>query len=105
MIACSLLVSLAAALFKRAVATHEGWALYRSAPLWAGVTCYMLSFVCNALALRDGAITLLLPLLELSVLWSALMAVAWFGERPDGRTIAGAALIVVGSVVLSMPSL
>ena len=65
----------------------------------------MLSFVCNALALRGGALTLLLPLLELSVLWSALIAIVWFGERPSRRTIAGATLIVAGSVVLSMPSL
>lgn len=102
MLTCSVLVSIAATLFKLATDRHgSGWALLRSWQFWMGFGCYFVSFALNAIAFRYGDITELLPLLELSLVWNLIPAIFLLGERPTRRLLLGTLLVLIGSVLLA----
>lgn len=68
--------------------------------LIAGYALYGLSAVLLVLALRDGELSILYPVIALTFVWVAILSVMIFNDRMDPLKAAGIALIVIGVAVL-----
>ena len=79
------------------LSTREPWA-----PVSAGQGGLMLLAACfvfggyffSILAMRAGEVAVVTPFRYTAMVWGLLLGVAVFGERPDGPTLIGAALVV-----------
>lgn len=60
----------------------------------------ILAPVTFAAALRSGQLSLTLPMLSFTPVWSALLAFVLAGERPEPRQWLGIALVVAGALLL-----
>lgn len=69
------------------------WALVFGAILF-GVAAYM----CLTLAMRTGQIAVVAPFRYTRLVFAMILAVAVFGERPDGLTVIGSAIIVIAGL-------
>lgn len=106
MVACSVLVAVSAWLFKLASADVD---LRRPSTLLdrriaLGMAAYALSFGLNVAAYRDGSLSALYPLLELSVLWAFLISTLVLGERATRRHVVGVLLMFAGCLLMVGPS-
>lgn len=68
--------------------------------LLAGLSLYGISTVLLVLALKDGELSLLYPVIALTYVWVTLLSVAVFHERVVPIKLAGIAIIVAGVAVL-----
>jgi multidrug transporter EmrE-like cation transporter len=68
--------------------------------LLAGLSLYGVSTVLLVLALRDGELSLLYPVIALTYVWVTLLSVAVFHARIVPIKLAGIAIIVAGVAVL-----
>jgi multidrug transporter EmrE-like cation transporter len=77
-------------------------ALLTNYPLWAGLACYGASTVLLILALRDGELSLLYPVISLTYVWVVALSALVFHESLNTGKIAGVALICCGVALLGM---
>jgi len=68
--------------------------------LLAGLSLYGVSTVLLVLALRDGELSLLYPVIALTYVWVTLLSVIVFHDRVNPIKFAGIAIIVAGVAVL-----
>lgn len=68
--------------------------------LWAGLSLYGVSTGLLILALRDGELSLLYPVISLTYVWVAILSVLVFHEKLTGLKVAGIATICSGVALL-----
>src|SRR5262249_49478999 len=69
-------------------------------PLLAGYCLYGLSTLLLVLALRDGELSLLYPVIALTYVWVTILSRIIFHDRLSVSKLAGIAIIIAGVVVL-----
>jgi len=77
-------------------------ALAANYPLWAGLACYGASTALLILALRDGELSLLYPVISLTYVWVVALSVLAFHETLNVWKVAGVGLICCGVALLGM---
>ena len=75
-------------------------ALITNLPLWTGLSLYGLSTILLILALRDGELSLLYPVISLTYVWVTLLSVLVFHEHLNVYKLAGIAVICSGVALL-----
>jgi multidrug transporter EmrE-like cation transporter len=70
--------------------------LLQSAPILAGLTCYVLSVVVWILALARVEVSVAYPMLSIGYVVNALAAWWLFGENLSGVRVAGIGIILLG---------
>ena len=71
-----------------------------SIPLMGGLSLYGLSTLLLVLALRDGELSMLYPVIALTYVWVTLLSFVIFHDRVNPFKLAGIAIIVIGVGVL-----
>jgi multidrug transporter EmrE-like cation transporter len=74
--------------------------LIRDFPLIAGLSLYGVFTVLLILALRDGELSILYPVIALNYVWVTMLSLIFFGETMNPYKAIGIATIVLGVVVL-----
>jgi drug/metabolite transporter (DMT)-like permease len=69
-------------------------------PLLSGLVLYGLSTVLLVLALKDGELSLLYPVIALTYVWVTVLSLLLLHDKPDPYKLAGIAIIVIGVSVL-----
>ena len=69
-------------------------------PLIAGYALYGINTVLLMLALRDGELSLLYPVIALTYVWVTILSVFFFHEEVNLMKVAGIAIIMGGVIVL-----
>jgi drug/metabolite transporter (DMT)-like permease len=77
-------------------------ALATNYALWAGLACYGASTVLLVAALRDGALSLLYPVISLTYVWVILMSYFVFHEALNAWKLAGVVMICLGVTLLGL---
>ncbi len=75
-------------------------ALVGNHALWLGLGLYGISTGLLILALRDGELSLLYPVISLTYVWVTIMSVLAFNESVNGYKICGVAVICAGVALL-----
>ena len=75
-------------------------AMVTNLTLLSGLSLYGVSTVLLVLALRDGELSLLYPVIALTYVWVTLLSLVVFHDRVNPIKLAGIAIIVVGVAVL-----
>lgn len=65
-------------------------------PLWAGYACLGLNTGLLVLALRNGQLSVLYPIIALTYVWVAILSPMFFDDVLNAPKIAGVAFIVAG---------
>ncbi len=100
---CTLFGAVAQILIKTGANSLAGasvLAMIRNAPLMAGYSLYGISAALLVLALRDGELSILYPVISLTYVWVTFLSVLIFHESINVFKIAGVLIIVVGVAVL-----
>jgi multidrug transporter EmrE-like cation transporter len=100
---CTLLGAAAQVLMKMGANTlsHPGLAgMITNLPLLGGYCLYGLSTVLLVLALKDGELSLLYPVIALTYVWVTILSVIIFQERLNPFKVLGVATIIAGVCVL-----
>lgn len=71
-------------------------------PLMAGYSLYGISAVLLVLALRDGELSILYPVISLTYVWVTFLSVLFFKETLHPFKVLGVLTIVAGVAVLGM---
>jgi multidrug transporter EmrE-like cation transporter len=74
--------------------------IFTSLPLFAGYALYGLSTLLLVLALRDGELSLLYPVIALTYVWVTVLSLLIFRDTINPWKLVGIALIVCGVGVL-----
>ena len=69
-------------------------------PLLAGYTLYGLSTLLLVLALRDGELSLLYPVIALTYVWVTALSFVIFHDRVNPFKLTGIVIIVIGVAIL-----
>lgn len=69
-------------------------------PLIAGLATYGAGAALMILALRHGELSVLYPIISLTMVWVAILAMKFFDESMNVTKIAGMAFIIVGVAIL-----
>jgi multidrug transporter EmrE-like cation transporter len=80
--------------------TPQPLAILMNVPLIAGYALYGLNTVMMVLALRDGELSLLYPIIALTYVWVTLLSYGVLHERPNWWKNVGITTIMVGVAVL-----
>jgi len=83
-----------------ALASGSPLAMLTNLPLVAGYSLYGISTVLLVLALRDGELSLLYPVISLTFVWVTLLSLTLLKETANPYKLAGIAIIVLGVAVL-----
>ncbi|MBI5085985.1 MAG: hypothetical protein HZB13_15480 [Acidobacteria bacterium] len=75
-------------------------ALLTNIPLWTGLSLYGVSTGLLILALRDGELSLLYPVISLTYVWVTLLSAVVFKESVNAFKLAGIAVICSGVALL-----
>lgn len=78
--------------------------LLTNVPLLAGLVLYGLGAVMMVLALRHGELSVLYPMISLSYVWVAIIAVVVLHEDMNAARIAGIIVIMAGVGILGRGS-
>ena len=85
--------------------THAGLAaMATNLPLLAGYTLYGMSTVLLVLALKNGQLSILYPIISLTYVWVTILSVLVFKESMNPFKLAGLTVIVLGVGVLGKDS-
>jgi drug/metabolite transporter (DMT)-like permease len=68
--------------------------------LFFGYACYGIFAALLVIALRDGELSLLYPVIALNYAWVSILSVLIFHERMNALKIAGVTVIIIGVAVL-----
>jgi multidrug transporter EmrE-like cation transporter len=100
--ACTILGAAAQILMKTGMTHFEPRlaAILTNVPLIAGYALYGLNTLMLVLALRDGELSLLYPVIALTYVWVTLLSYWLLAERPNVLKNVGIAVIVIGVGVL-----
>jgi drug/metabolite transporter (DMT)-like permease len=80
---------------------HPGLiAMATNLPLLCGLVLYGLSTVLLVLALKDGELSLLYPVIALTYVWVTVLSLVLLHDRPNPYKLAGITIIVIGVSVL-----
>ena len=99
---CTVLGAAAQILMKIGM-THfvpEIMSIVTNVPLIAGYTLYGINTLMLVLALREGELSMLYPIIALTYVWVTLLSYLLLGEPPNLYKNAGIATIVIGVAVL-----
>jgi len=80
--------------------TPEPLAIATNMPLVAGYALYGINTLLLVLALREGELSMLYPIIALTYVWVTLLSYALLPEKPNAYKNIGIATIVVGVAVL-----
>ena len=81
--------------------THPGLiGMATNLPLFCGLVLYGLSTVLLVLALKDGELSLLYPVIALTYVWVTVLSLVLLHDKPNPYKLAGIAIIVIGVSVL-----
>lgn len=101
---CCTLLGAAAQILMKYGANHLSHAgllgMITSVPLVAGYCLYGMSTVLLVLALRDGELSLLYPVIALTYVWVTMLSVMLFHETVNLFKLLGVSIIVLGVTVL-----
>ena len=100
---CTVLGAAAQILFKfglKLMPRFSPLAVLTNLPLMAGLTLYGASTLLLVLALRDGELSLLYPVISLTYALVAILSVVLLGEQMDALKIAGIVVIIAGVALL-----
>ena len=100
---CTILGALAQILFKLGLKVMPSLSLGTVAtnlPLLTGLTLYGASTLLLVLALREGQLSLLYPVISLTYAWVTVLSVLWLGETLDVLKTAGVIVIIAGVALL-----
>lgn len=100
---CTILGAAAQILMKHGAntLTHPGLiGMVTNFPLLAGYSLYGLSTVLLVLALRDGELSLLYPVIALTYVWVSILSVLLFHESLSLFKAIGVSIIVLGVAIL-----
>jgi len=100
---CTLLGAAAQILFKRGAAEFSPAhlaAVATNLPLVAGLVLYGGFTLLMVLALREGELSMLYPIISLTYVWVTLLSYTLLGEKPNLFKNIGIAVIVIGVGVL-----
>ena len=75
-------------------------ALVTNLPLIAGYTLYGINTLMMVLALRNGEMSLLYPIIALTYVWTTLLSYTLLGETPNVYKDVGIVTIVLGVAVM-----
>src|SRR5215813_5822791 len=78
----------------------EPLALITNYPLIAGYALYGLNAVMMVLALREGELSMLFPIIALTYVWVTLLSYTLLSEKPNVYKNIGIVTIVVGVAIL-----
>jgi drug/metabolite transporter (DMT)-like permease len=73
-------------------------------PLLAGYACYALNTLLLMLALRDGELSKLYPIIALTFVWVNILSIVLFQERLNAWKVAGMLAIMSGVAMLGRAS-
>ena len=100
--ACTFIGAAAQLLIKVGM-THfqpDVWALVTNFSLLGGYVCLGINTVMLVLALRDGELSMLYPIIACTYVWVTLLSYALLHEKPNVYKNVGIATIVIGVGVL-----
>jgi drug/metabolite transporter (DMT)-like permease len=100
--ACTILGAAAQLLIKVGMAHFEPnvWSIVTNVSLIAGYVCLGINTVMLVLALRDGELSMLYPIIACTYVWVTLLSYALLHEKPNVYKNVGIATIVIGVGVL-----
>lgn len=79
-------------------------ALLTNVPLWLGLALYGISTGLLILALRDGELSLLYPVISLTYVWVTILSIFVFHEAANPFKLAGVGIICLGVGLLGKGS-
>ena len=79
-------------------------AMLTNPPLFAGYALYAFNTVLMVLALKDGELSVLYPIIALTYVWVTLLSMAVFHEPMNFYKAIGVAVVVAGVAVLGRTS-
>lgn len=100
---CTLLGAAAQVLMKTGanqMASPSLLEMARNLPLMAGYSLYGLSTLLLVLALRDGELSILYPIIALTYVWVTFLSLVIFHDALNPWRLLGVALIVAGVAIL-----
>lgn len=100
--ACTVLGAAAQILMKVGMShfTPDPMAIATNVPLVAGYALYGINTLLLVLALKDGELSMLYPIIALTYVWVTLLSYALLPERPNLYKNLGITTIVIGVAVL-----
>ncbi|SPE30475.1 conserved membrane hypothetical protein [Candidatus Sulfopaludibacter sp. SbA6] len=100
--ACTLVGAAAQLLIKVGMNHFEPrvWAIVTNLPLIGGYVCLGINTVMLVLALRDGELSMLYPIIAFTYVWVTLLSYGLLHEKPNVYKNVGIATIVVGVAIL-----
>jgi multidrug transporter EmrE-like cation transporter len=105
---CCTILGAAAQILMKMGANHLGnpglTGIITNIPLMAGYTLYGMSTVLLVLALKDGELSLLYPVIALTYVWVTIASLLLFHDTANPYRLAGISIIVVGVAVLGRAS-
>lgn len=105
LVCCCTILGAAAQIFMKWGANHLAnpglIGMATNMPLMAGYTLYGFSTVLLVLALKDGELSLLYPVIALTYVWVTALSFLIFHDHVNAFKVAGIVIIVAGVVVLS----
>jgi drug/metabolite transporter (DMT)-like permease len=108
MILCTFLTSTAQVLYKfganRLIGGVSIIALITNYPLILGLALYVIAGVILIVALKDGDVTVLYPIVATSYIWVSLLSMFIFGEVMNISKWLGVFVIIIGIVSIAMGS-
>lgn len=69
-------------------------------PLMAGYTCYGISTVLLVMALKDGELSMLYPVIALTYVWVTGLSFVIFHDTINPYKLAGVSIIILGVAIL-----
>jgi multidrug transporter EmrE-like cation transporter len=101
-IACTILGAAAQILMKVGMGHFQpnALALITNVPLLTGYVLYGINTLMMVLALREGELSMLYPIIAMTYVWVTLLSYALLGEKPNLYKNLGIAVIVLGVAVL-----
>lgn len=75
-------------------------AMLTNLPLMAGYSLYGIVTLLLVLALRDGELSILYPVISMTYVWVAILSVVFFREAVNPFRVVGVLIIVTGVAVL-----
>ena len=75
-------------------------AVFTSLPLFAGYSLYGLSTAMLIVALKDGQLSILYPVIALTYVWVTVLSVIIFGESMNLFKGIGLCMVVIGVAIL-----
>jgi multidrug transporter EmrE-like cation transporter len=104
---CTLFGAAAQVLIKQganALASGSPLAMVTNPTLVAGYSLYGLSTILLVLALRDGELSILYPVISLTYVWVTLLSLSVFKETVNAWKLSGIAVVVIGVALIGRNS-